>query len=70
LGCFSDESVRIIEQFFHTEGGDTLKQVAQGCCGYPIPGGTKSQARLDGCGFGQPGLMFGNLAHSRGVETR
>jgi len=27
---------------------------------------TPSQA---GCGSGQPGLMFGNPAHSRGVET-
>ena len=30
---------------FHTEGGDTLEQVAQGGCGCPIPGGI--QARLD-----------------------
>ena len=32
-----------------------------------IPGGTQGQA---GCGSGQPGLVVGNPAHSRGVETR
>jgi len=51
---------------FYTEGGDTLEQVAQGGCGCPIPGGIQGQA---GCGSGQPGLVVGNLAHSRGVET-
>jgi len=30
---------------FHTEGGDTLEQVAQGGCGCPISGGI--QSRLD-----------------------
>ena len=44
-----------------------LEQVAQGGCGYPIPGGTRGQA---GCGSGQPGLVVDNPAHSRGVETR
>ena len=45
---------------------DTLEQVAQGGCGCPIPGGIQGQA---GCGSGQPGLLVGNPAHSRGVET-
>jgi len=52
---------------FHTEGCDTLEQVAQGGCGCPIPGGIQGQA---GCGFGQPGLVVRDPAHSRGVETR
>jgi len=33
----------------------------------PIPGGIQGQA---GCGSGQPGLVVGDPAHSRGVETR
>jgi len=44
----------------------TLEQVAQGGYGCPIPGGMQSQA---GWGAGQPGLLVGNPAHSRGVET-
>ena len=52
---------------FHTEGGDTLEQVAQGGFGCPISGGIQGQA---GCGSGQPGLVAGNPAHCRGVETR
>ena len=51
---------------FHTEGGDTLEQVAQEGYGCPIPGGIQGQA---GCGSGQPGLVVGDPAHSRGVET-
>ena len=54
-------------KFFTQEGGDALEQVAQGGCGCPIPGGIQGQA---GCGSGQPGLMVGDPAHSRGVETR
>jgi len=56
----------IRRKFFHTEGGEALEQVAQGGCGCPIPGGIQGQA---GCGSGQPGLVVGNPAHSRGVET-
>jgi len=33
----------------------------------PIPGAIQGQA---GCGSGQPGLLVGDPAHSRGVETR
>ena len=54
-------------EVFHPEGGDALEQVAQGGCGCSIAGGIQSQA---GCGSGQPGLMAGGPAHSRGVETR
>ena len=36
-------------------------------CYNPIPGGIEGQA---GCGSGQPGLVVGDPAHSRGVETR
>ena len=53
-------------EVLHTEGGDALKQVAQGGCGCPIPGGIQGQA---GCGSGQPGLVVGDPAQSRGVET-
>ena len=56
-----------IRRKFFTEDGDTLEQVAQGGCGCPIPGGIQGQA---GCGSGQPGLMVGECAHSRGVEIR
>jgi len=45
----------------------SLEQVAQGGCGCPIPGGIQGQA---GCGSGQPGLLVGDPAHSRGVETQ
>jgi len=36
-------------------------------CGCLIHGGIQDQA---GCGPGQPGLVVGDSAHSRGVETR
>ena len=55
------------EEVFHSESGDALEQAAQGGCGYPIPGGIPGQA---GCGSGQPGLLVGDPAHSRGVETQ
>jgi len=44
-----------------------MEQVAQGGCGCPIPAGIQGQA---GCGSGQPGLVVGDPAQSRGVETR
>ena len=49
----------------HLLPGRTLEQVAQGGCGCPIPGGIQGQA---GCGSGQPGLLVGNPARSRGLE--
>jgi len=42
-----------------------LEQVAQGGSGCPIPAGIQGQA---GCGSGQPGLLVGDPAHSRGLE--
>jgi len=39
----------------------------QGACGCPIPGGIQGQA---GCGSGQPGLVVGDPARSREVETQ
>ena len=54
-------------EVFHTEGGDTLEQVAQGGCGCPIPGSIQGQV---GCGSGQPGLLVHDHTHSSGVETR
>jgi len=45
-------------------------QKAEGCIGWgsgcSIPGGIQGQA---GYGSGQPGLVVGDPAHSRGVET-
>ena len=49
------------------EGGDALEQVVQGGCGCPNPGGTQGQVEW---GSGQPGLVVGDPAHSREVETR
>ena len=54
-------------EVFHSEDGDALEQVAEGCCGYHIPGGIQRQA---GCGPGHPGLVVGDPAHGRGAETR
>ena len=55
-----------IRRKLFTQSDDALEQVAQGGCGCPIPGGIQGQA---GCGSGQPGLVVGDPAHSRGVET-
>ena len=51
----------------HSEGGEALEQVAQRGCGCPIPGGIEGQA---GCGSGQPALVVGDPAQSRGIGTR
>jgi len=48
-----------------TSGSNALEQAAQGGCGCPIPAGIQGQA---GCGSGQPGLLVGDPAHSRGLE--
>jgi len=50
-----------LEEVFHTEGGDTLQQLAQGGCGCPIPGGIQGPA-------GQLGLVVSDPAHSRGLK--
>ena len=52
---------------FSPRGWWRTEQVAQGGCGCPIPGGIQGQA---GCGSGQPGLLVGDPAHSRGVGTQ
>jgi len=57
----------ILGRSFSPRGWWRTEQVAQGGCGCPIPGGIRGQA---GCGSGQPGLVVGDPAHSRGVETR
>ena len=49
--------------FSKKDSNETMEQVAQGGCGYPIPGGIQSQA---GCGSGQPGLVVGDPAHIAG----
>ena len=41
-----------------------VEQVAQEGCGCPIPAGIQGH----GCGSGQPGLVVGNPARSRGLE--
>ena len=45
--------------------GTAQEQLVQWGCGCPIPAGTQGQA---GCGSGQPGLLVGDPAHSRGLE--
>ena len=54
-----------IRKKFFTQGGDAVEQDAQGGCGCPVPGGIQGQA---GCGSGQPGLLVGDPAHSRGLK--
>ena len=56
-----------IRRKFSLRGGDALEQVAQGGCGCPISRCIQGQA---GCGSGQPGLVTGDPAYSRGVETQ
>jgi len=50
---------------FSPRGWWRTEQVAQGGCGCPIPASTQGQA---GCGSGQPGLVVGDPAHSRGMK--
>ena len=50
---------------FFSMSGEALEKAAQRGCGRPIPGGVQGQA---GCGSGQPGLVVGNPAHSRGLK--
>ena len=57
--------VRYCEEVFHSEGGVTLEQVAQRNCGCSILEGIQGQA---GCGSGQPGLVVGDPALSRGLK--
>ena len=55
----------ISSKFFTHRVVTHCSQVAQGGCGCHIPGGIQGQA---GCGSGQPGLLVGDPAHSRGLE--
>ena len=56
-----------IRRDFLTHCGDTLEQIGQRGSGCPIRGGIQGQA---GCGSGQPGLVVGDPARGKGVETR
>jgi len=55
----------VIECSVITQRWWRTEQVAQGGCGCPIPADIQGQA---GCGSGQPGLLVGDPAHSRGLE--
>jgi len=55
----------ILGRSFSPRGWWRTEQVAQGGCGCPIPAGIQGQA---GCGSGQPGLLVGDPARSRGLE--
>jgi len=46
-------------------GSEALAKAAQGGCGCPISGGIQGQVGWDP---GQPDLVSGNRAHSRGLE--
>jgi len=54
------------EEVFHPEGGDALNRLPQEAVDAPIPAGIQGQA---GCGSGQPGLVVGDPAHSRGLKS-
>jgi len=49
-------------QFFHSEVGDALEQVARGGCGCPIPGGIQGQTGWDP---GQSDLLVGSQPMAR-----
>ena len=55
------------ESCMQAVGKHNRRYVKRRGCGCPIPGGIRGQA---GCGSGQPGLVVGNPAHSRGVEIQ
>ncbi|GAB0188844.1 hypothetical protein GRJ2_001349700 [Grus japonensis] len=55
------------KKFFTVRVVTYWDQVAQRSCGYPIPGSVQGRV---GWGFGQPGLVEGVPARSRGVGTR
>jgi len=57
--------MRYKKEILHTEGSETLAQVAQQSCGCPLPGSVQDQA---GWGLVQPGLVEGVPAHGRGLE--
>jgi len=56
--------------FLSSEGMDSVGTSGwgrMGGCGCCIPASIQGQA---GCGSGQPGLVVGDPAHGRGVESR
>jgi len=55
----------LVLKFFTQRVVTHWNRFAKGGCGCPIPGGFQGQA---GCGSGQPGLMVGDPAHSRGLK--
>ena len=50
---------------FYSKGGEALAQVAWRGSGCPVLGDSQGRA---GCGSGQPGLVVGDPAHSRGLK--
>jgi len=57
--------LEVRRKFFTRGGGEALPLAAQRSCGCPIPRGAQGQVRW---GPGQPDLVAGNPAHSRGLE--
>ena len=55
----------MLGKFFHLEGSEVLTQAAQGAVGAPVPGGVQVQL---GWVPGQPHLVGGSPAHSRGLD--
>ena len=55
---------RYKEEIFYNKGVETLEQVAQRGCRYPIPGNIQGQV---GRSSEQPGLVEDVPAHCRGV---
>lgn len=54
-----------MEKILPCEGCEALAQVAQQCCGCPIPGGVRGQV---GWGFERPGLVGGVSVRGGGLE--
>jgi len=65
VGTFACSCMLPTYEFKASTLSSHLPKVAQGGCGCPIPAGIQGQA---GCGSGQPGLLVGDPAHSRGLE--
>ena len=57
----------IRKKFFTMRVGETLEQVAQRSCGWPLPGSVQGQV---GRGFEQPGLVEDVSGDGRRVGTR